>query len=147
MNLSLKAFFPPSGLNLGERLRAGLASGPKFLRGRSPRDASAAPGSPKSGLGLRMGPPMGRGGPGGGRNPPGGRGLASRARASFTARGRPLNGWLLNWRMASWACCSSANSTKANPRFLPVSRSSGIDTYERFPTDEKCALISPSVAS
>src|SRR5215475_9734379 len=52
VNFSFSAFFPPSGLNT-LRLRAGLASGPKFFR--AGRSRSAAPGSEKSGAGPRIG--------------------------------------------------------------------------------------------
>src|SRR5215831_12723090 len=96
VNFSFSAFFPPSGLNT-LRLRAGLASGPKFFR--AGRSRSAAPGSEKSGAGPRIGGGEGREpgaeglGPNEGRYPPpAGRGPASLARASLTASGRPLNG-------------------------------------------------------
>jgi hypothetical protein len=61
-------------------------------------------------------PPV-RGGPPGPRS--------SRARASLTASGRPMNSWPSNFLIASSATARSAYSTNANPRARPVSRSRG----------------------
>src|ERR1700687_1571252 len=106
---------------------------------------------------------MGRGGPpnddgGRGRRPPGrgpenppGRGAegprSSRARASLTASGRPLNAWPLNRWIASSAWARSANSTKANPRGRPVSRSTGSTTCDGGATVPKYVRRSASVVA
>src|SRR5205085_8586066 len=91
-------------------------------------------------------PPPGRGGP---ENPPPGRGppgpRSSRARASLTASGRPLNGCPLKRWIACSACARSMNSTKANPRGRPVSRSTGSTTCDGGATVAKYVRKSASV--
>ena len=57
-----------------------------------------------------------------------------------------MNGWPLSWRMASWACAGSANSTNAKPRGRPVSRSTGMATRIGSATAAKCFFTSSSVA-
>src|SRR5688572_30799291 len=108
---SLKGFFPPSGRKLLLRFLNGFASGPNCLRlglsfrvrsmPESGREKSRPEPMPPGDIGRD---PMGRGPEGEGRGaypPPGEAGRASLARASLTASGRPLNGWLLNRRIAS----------------------------------------------
>jgi hypothetical protein len=106
---------------------------------------------PKEGLGVNEGRdelprPAGRmENPGLDPDPESGR--LSRARASLIVMLRPLNGWLFNRRLASSAWAGSLNSTKANPLRFPVSRSTGIITFESVPTVEKNSLKSASVVS
>lgn len=128
--------------------RWGLASGPKFRpRGGGGADGSNGRGAPKPPLdrGGPLKPPPARGGPlkPPGRGPEGPR--SSRARASLTARGRPLNTCPLNRWMACSACARSLNSTNANPRGRPVSRSTGRTTCDGGATAPKYARRSASV--
>jgi len=128
--------------------RWGLASGPK-LRFRGPDGAAESNGlgapNEDGGRGPPKPPPPGRGleNPPGRGGPPGPR--SSRARASLTASGRPLNICPLNFWIAASAWARSANSTKANPRGRPVSRSTGSTTCEGGATVPKCARSSASV--
>ena len=147
------------------RNRLGGAGGPKLaLRSRPPGPAGGPPkpgrGPPKppppGGRGPpKPPPPPGRGPPnppppppGRGAKPPPGRGggRSSRARASLTARGRPWNGCESNLRITSSATARSANSTNAKPRGRPVSRSTGMATWEGSATAAKWALRSASLA-
>src|SRR6185295_1869220 len=80
-------------------------------------------------------------------NPPGrGGGRSSRARASLTARLRPWNGCASNFLMTSSAAARSVNSTNAKPRGRPVSRSTGITTWDGSAIAEKWARRSASLA-
>src|SRR6185436_3381514 len=94
--LSVSFFFP-----LALPPRCGLASGPKLrLRGAGGADESKGLGGPPNDEGGRGAPlkPPGRGPdekPPGLGGPPGPR--SSRALASLTASGRPLNIWPLNF--------------------------------------------------
>ncbi len=158
------------------RRRRGGAGGPKFaLRSLPPGPGGGPPGPgrgppnppPPGGRGPPNPPPPGRGPPNppppppgrgppnppppppgrGAKPPPGGRGgRSSRARASLTARGRPWNGCESNLRITSSATARSANSTNANPRGRPVSRSTGMATWEGSATAAKWALRSASLA-
>jgi formin 2 len=150
------------------RSRFGGAGGPKFaLRSRPPGPVGGPPNPPPPGRGPPKPPPPpgprppnppppGRGPPnppppppGRGANPPppGGRGgRSSRARASLTASGRPWKGCESNLRITSSATARSANSTNANPRGRPVSRSTGMATWEGSATAAKWALRSASLA-
>src|SRR4029079_15127239 len=121
--------------------------GPKFLPGTMPPGGGPERNPPGP-------PPIGRGppkppAPGGrpplkpppppppGRKPPGAPPPASRGRASLTERGRPMKGWWLNREIACSAIARSRNSTNANPRGPPVSRSTGRTTWDGGPTCEK----------
>jgi hypothetical protein len=149
------------------RNRFGGAGGPKFaLRSRPPGPDGGPPRPPGRGP-PNPPPPIGRGPPNpppppppgrgppnpppppgrGAKPPPGGRGgRSSRARASLTARGRPWNGCESNFRITSSATARSANSTNANPRGRPVSRSTGMATWEGSATAAKWARRSASLA-
>jgi len=149
------------------RNRFGGAGGPKFaLRSRPPGPVGGPPNPPPPGRGPPNPPPPGRGPPnppplgrgppnppppppgrGAKPPPPGGRGgRSSRARASLTASGRPWKGCESNFRITSSATVRSANSTNANPRGRPVSRSTGMATWEGSATAAKWALRSASLA-
>gem|GEM_PF-4610884 len=138
--------------------RRGGASGRSFFLPAPPAGVNGSPGAGRSNRGVNgrddgpLGPPPPIGGrPIGGRPSPLGRkspmGRASRARASLIERFRPLNGWLLNRRIASCPCESSGNSTNAKPRGFPFSLLIGRYTDEREPAADRCCRNSASVVS
>ena len=110
------------GGDVGGRRTAAVPPPPPLSR--APNEGRGLPGPP--------GPPTGRGG---------------RFSASFTRSGRPFRSRPFMVAMHFWAASSSSNSTKANPRGRPVSRSVGSLASTTLPAEAKAAMSSSRVTS